>query len=112
LYKELPFQVDQKMGRSLPMMNLLKMATSGIIRAVHHRGWSHRYIAAELAINHETIARRIRRTAPPSKPANASIRSEVGLGESKPANTPIGSEGQCTEPKPANMPPRLGRRSE
>jgi hypothetical protein len=62
------------------MANLLKMAISETVRALHRRGWSQRRIAAELGINRETVARHIRRADPPSKPANAPLGSEENPG--------------------------------
>ena len=38
------------------MANLLKMAISETICALHRRGWSQRRIAAELGIVRETVA--------------------------------------------------------
>jgi hypothetical protein len=73
------------------MANLLKMAISETICALHRRGWSQRRIAAELEINRETVARHIRRADPPSIPAKAPLGLEGGRTESKPAKAPPGS---------------------
>jgi transposase len=81
------------------MSNLLKMAVSETIRTLHRRGWSQRRIADELGINRETVARHLRQTDPPSKPANAPPGSEAPDGASKPANAPAGSEGDEGAPE-------------
>ena len=74
------------------MANLLKMAISETIRALHRRGWSQRHIADELGINRETVARHLRRADPPPKPANAPLGSQGDQSAPKPANAPLGSE--------------------
>src|SRR5262245_52021641 len=81
------------------MANLLKMAISEFIRALHRRGWSQRRIAAELGINRETVARHLRQADPLSKPANAPPGSPEDPSESKPANAPPGSEQDQGEPQ-------------
>src|SRR5512135_1214900 len=86
------------------MANLLKMAISETIRALHRRGWSQRRIADELGINRETVARHLRRADSPPKPANAPLGSQGDQSAPKPANAPLGSQGDQSAPKPANAP--------
>ena len=86
------------------MANLLKMAVSETIHALHRRGWSQRRIADELGINRETVARYLRLAEPLAKPANAPTGSESADGTAKPANAPIGSEESQGTAKPANAP--------
>ena len=81
------------------MANLLKMAISESIRALHARRWSQRRIADELGINRETVARHLRQAEPTSKPAKAPTGSDEGQSESKPANAPTGSEADPTSPE-------------
>lgn len=59
------------------MSNLLKMAVSESICALHRHGWSQRRIANELGINRETVARYLRLAELTAKPANAPTGSEL-----------------------------------
>jgi transposase len=86
------------------MANLLKMAISETIRALHRRGWSQRRIAVELGVNRETVARHLRLLEPPSKPANAPTGSDPVGDASKPAIAPLGSEDESGTPVPADAP--------
>jgi transposase len=75
------------------MSNLLQVAMIETILSLRRRGWSKRRIARELGINRETVARHLRQSPAPPKPANAPIGSAEGDDDSKPANAPIGSDG-------------------
>ena len=86
------------------MANLLKMAISETIRALHRRGWSRRRIAGELGINRETVARHLRQADSSSKPANAPPGSDEVPGGPKPANAPPGSEADRAAPRPTHAP--------
>src|SRR5512147_2666546 len=79
------------------MSNLLKMAVSETIRALHRRGWSQRRIADELGINRETVARHLRRADPPPKPANAPLGSEEDEGTPQ---LTLATPGSTPEPQP------------
>jgi transposase len=84
------------------MANLLKMAISETIHALHRRGWSQRRIAAELGINRETVARHLQRADPLSNPANAPLGSEGDRTATNPANAPLGS---AEDPKTPRLTP-------
>jgi DNA-binding NarL/FixJ family response regulator len=70
------------------MSNLLKVAMIDLILSLHRQGLSHRRIASELGINHETVSRHLSQLKDASKPANAPSGSIEAAEESKAVNAP------------------------
>src|ERR1700675_1584601 len=91
------------------MSNLLQVAMIETILSLRQRGWSKRRIARELGIDRETVARHLRQSPAPPKPANAPIGSAEADDDSKPANAPIGSDGAVRRAEAA--PPAEGHQA-
>jgi IS30 family transposase len=88
------------------MANQLKMAMVETIVALRPRGWSQRWIARELGIDRETVARHLRLAQEDSKPVKAPTGSD---GSSAIQNQPMRASAQRRSPRDPRR-ARMGRR--
>ena len=96
--KEIPLSLehyDVASDQSGHNRHHLVLASQGLVQ---------RWIASELDINRETVARYLQRSEAASKPANAPAGSDTLQTALKPANAPPGADTLQAASKPANAP--------